>query len=104
MPPITEPQIRARGTVRVSLPAKIAYDPDALKKSLTSILDKLGCSRCFSGANCYLPARTGLCRRSGGAGGVESATVASARGPCGCLARADPIVMTSIRSSDRLMP
>ena len=34
MPTIAEPAIRARGTVRVSLPAKIAYSPDALKKSL----------------------------------------------------------------------
>ena len=47
------PQIRAHGTVRVSLPAKVAYNPDALKKSITSILDKLGCPRCFSGANCH---------------------------------------------------
>jgi hypothetical protein len=38
--------------VRVSLPAKVAYNPDALKKSLAGILDKLGCPRCFSGANC----------------------------------------------------
>jgi len=53
MPTISEPQIRARGTVRVSLPAKIAYNPDALKKSLASILDKLGCPRCFSGADCF---------------------------------------------------
>jgi len=52
MPTAPEPHIRARGTVRVSLPAKIAYNPDALKKSLTSILDKLGCPRCFSGADC----------------------------------------------------
>jgi hypothetical protein len=51
--PTNEPQIHARGTVRVSLPANIAYDPDALKKSLTSILDKLGCPRCFSGASCH---------------------------------------------------
>lgn len=53
MPTITDPPIRARGVVRVSLPAKIAYNPDALKKSLTGILDKLGCPRCFSGADCY---------------------------------------------------
>lgn len=47
------PKVRARGTVRVSLPAKVAYNPDALKKSITSILDKLGCPRCFSGADCH---------------------------------------------------
>src|SRR5206468_10049855 len=44
--------IRAHGTVRVSLPARVAYSPDALKKTLAGVLDKLGCPRCFSGANC----------------------------------------------------
>ena len=53
MPDLKEPAIRAHGTVRVSLPAKIAYNPDALKKSLTQSLDKLGCPRCFSGADCF---------------------------------------------------
>lgn len=48
--------IRAHGTVRVSLPAKVAYSPEALKKSLTGILDKLGCPTCFSGANCWFQA------------------------------------------------
>jgi len=47
------PKIRARGTVRVSLPAKIAYDPAALKKSIGSLLERLGCRRCFSGADCH---------------------------------------------------
>lgn len=45
-------QLRARGTVRVSLPASVAYSPDALKKTLGSLLEKLGCPRCFSGADC----------------------------------------------------
>jgi len=49
---VKEVAIRARGTVRVSLPAKVAYNPDALKKSIASIADRLGCTRCFSGANC----------------------------------------------------
>ncbi len=53
MPDLKEPAIRAHGTVRVSLPARVAYNPDALKKSLTSILDRLGCPKCFSGANCF---------------------------------------------------
>lgn len=48
-----EPKIRARGTVRVSLPAKVAYSPDALKKTLTGLLEQLGCPRCFSGADCH---------------------------------------------------
>jgi len=36
----------------VSLPAKIAYNPDALKKSIGGLLEQLGCPRCFSGADC----------------------------------------------------
>jgi hypothetical protein len=49
---LKEPNTRARGTVRVSLPAKLAYNPDALKTSLVGVLEMLGCPRCFSGANC----------------------------------------------------
>ena len=52
MPTTTVPAVRARGTVRISLPAKVAYNPDALKKSLVGIAEQLGCTRCFSGANC----------------------------------------------------
>jgi hypothetical protein len=52
MPTANDPAIRARGTVRISLPAKVAYNPDALKKSLVGIAEQLGCTRCFSGANC----------------------------------------------------
>lgn len=53
--PVTdvEPKVRAHGTVHVKLPAKIAYDPNALKKSIGSLLERLGCTRCFSGANCF---------------------------------------------------
>jgi hypothetical protein len=46
------PTIRARGTVRVTLPAKVAYSPDSLKKSLIAVAEGLGCTKCFSGANC----------------------------------------------------
>jgi hypothetical protein len=48
----TEPKIRVHGPVRVSLPAKIAYNPDALKKSIGGLMEQLGCPRCFSGADC----------------------------------------------------
>ena len=44
---------RARGTVRISLPASVAYDPKALKKSIATIVERLGCPRCFSGADCF---------------------------------------------------
>jgi len=40
------------GTVRVSLPASVAYSPDLLKKSIGNLLGRLGCPTCFSGANC----------------------------------------------------
>jgi hypothetical protein len=50
--PTADPAIRARGTVRITLPARVAYNPDALKKSLVGIAEQLGCIRCFSGANC----------------------------------------------------
>lgn len=41
-----------KGTVRVTLPAKIAYDPEGFKRSVAAILEEIGCPRCFSGANC----------------------------------------------------
>jgi hypothetical protein len=53
MAPATEPKVRAHGTIRVSLPANIAYNPDALKKTLGSLLERLGCPACFSGADCF---------------------------------------------------
>ena len=44
---------RARGPVRITLPASIAYDPKALKKGIASIVERLGCPKCFSGADCF---------------------------------------------------
>jgi hypothetical protein len=46
------PRLRATGPIRITLPAKIAYDPGALKESIASVVERLGCPRCFSGANC----------------------------------------------------
>ncbi len=45
-------QIQRSGPVRISLPASVAYNVDALQKSIAEIVDRLGCTRCFSGANC----------------------------------------------------
>jgi hypothetical protein len=45
-------QIQPSGPVRISLPASVAYNVDALQKSIAEIVDRLGCTRCFSGANC----------------------------------------------------
>jgi hypothetical protein len=42
-----------RGPVRITLPASVAYDPKALKKSITNIVERLGCPKCFSGADCF---------------------------------------------------
>lgn len=35
--------------VRVSIPAKVAYNLDDMRKVTDSILDRLGCSNCHSG-------------------------------------------------------
>lgn len=40
------------GPIRVSMPAKIAYDLDSFRSSLDEILEDLGCLKCFSGAVC----------------------------------------------------
>lgn len=41
-------------TVRVSIPASVAYDIGSLKKSMAGILDKLGCRACCSGFDIFL--------------------------------------------------
>jgi hypothetical protein len=48
------PDRRARGPIRVTLPASVAYDPDRLKTSLGDILDQIGCRACCSGADILL--------------------------------------------------
>lgn len=52
---ITPPSVRASaaGPVRVTIPAKVAYSPDALKKSIAQLVERLGCPKCFSGADCF---------------------------------------------------
>jgi hypothetical protein len=45
-------QIPRSGPIRVSLPASVAYNVEALQKSIAQIVDRLGCTRCFSGADC----------------------------------------------------
>jgi hypothetical protein len=45
-------QIQRSGPVRISMPASVAYNVNALQKSIAEIVDRLGCTRCFSGANC----------------------------------------------------
>lgn len=51
--PSKMPQAHAHGVVRVTLPAKVAYEPEALKRTIGGILGRLGCPTCFSGADCH---------------------------------------------------
>lgn len=39
-------------TIRVSIPAAVAYDLGSLKKGIKSLMDRLGHPECFSGVNC----------------------------------------------------
>ncbi|MGY6554467.1 MAG: hypothetical protein ACXIUM_08095 [Wenzhouxiangella sp.] len=39
-------------TVRISIPAKVAYDLGSLQKTLANLAERLGCQACLSGANC----------------------------------------------------
>jgi hypothetical protein len=47
------PRVQSRGTVRISLPASVAYNTDALKKTIASVVERIGCNTCFSGADCH---------------------------------------------------
>jgi hypothetical protein len=40
------------GPIKITLPAKVAYDLEALQLSIEDIMERLGCKPCFSGANC----------------------------------------------------
>lgn len=42
-----------KNAVRLSIPAKVAYDADLFKKGILDLLDNLGCRACFSGTDCY---------------------------------------------------
>ena len=41
------------GTIRITLPAKVAYSPDRLKESIAGLMERIGCPKCFSGADCF---------------------------------------------------
>ena len=47
------PKLRVSGPIRVTIPAKVAYKPDALKKTIGNVLERIGCPNCFSGADCF---------------------------------------------------
>ena len=44
--------LQLRGPVRITLPAKVAYNLDSLKSGIAAIMERLGCETCFSGAHC----------------------------------------------------
>lgn len=39
-------------TVRIAIPAKVAYDLGSLQKTFGNLAERLGCPQCLSGANC----------------------------------------------------
>jgi hypothetical protein len=39
--------------IRIQLPARIGNDLDALRNTIGDLADRLGCPRCFSGADCH---------------------------------------------------
>lgn len=49
---MADAKVQRSRPVRISLPASVAYNVDSLKKSIAEIVDRLGCTRCFSGADC----------------------------------------------------
>lgn len=38
--------------VRLTIPAKVAYNLDSFQESIADLVDRLGCLRCFSGVDC----------------------------------------------------
>ncbi len=38
--------------IRVTVAASVAFNPDAFKKGITGLMEKLGCGKCFSGFDC----------------------------------------------------
>lgn len=42
-----------KNAIKLSIPAKVAYNADLFKKGITDLLDNLGCRACFSGTDCY---------------------------------------------------
>jgi hypothetical protein len=41
-------------SVRITMPASVAYDPKRLKAGIAELAELLGCPKCFSGADCLL--------------------------------------------------
>jgi len=41
-----------KGTVRISIPAEVAFDLKKLNRTIELVAERLGCKTCFSGADC----------------------------------------------------
>jgi hypothetical protein len=50
--PELNPQPLPPRDVRITIPAAVAYNLDAFQKSIASLVERLGCRPCFSGADC----------------------------------------------------
>jgi microsomal dipeptidase-like Zn-dependent dipeptidase len=66
--------------VRVSIPASVAGEIGSLKKSMATILDKLGCAACCSGFDIFLQRQREAIVRGGVADGVSFASSKSGPG------------------------
>ena len=44
--------VRPRGPIRITIPAAVAYDLKAFQKGIATLVERLGCRPCFSGADC----------------------------------------------------
>ncbi len=45
---------KRKGVVKLSIPAKVAYNSELFKESIYNLLDEIGCKACFSGVDCYI--------------------------------------------------
>lgn len=48
-----DPSPQPNYPIRITIPAKVAYNMDALQKSIVNIAEAIGCRTCFSGADCF---------------------------------------------------
>ena len=42
----------ADNPIRVTVPAAVAFNPKAFKSSIATLMERLGCAKCFSGFDC----------------------------------------------------
>lgn len=46
-------ELQYKGTVRITVPTSVGFNIKKFQKSLASLAEKLGCLKCFSGADCF---------------------------------------------------